>query len=150
MTKDKLPNPERWLDIEVCEIIYKTFKDIASDYGVDSPIPDFKSRYPGVLESILGSVQFRSWAEGLDIGMTASYYFVSLVKSQAFLDANKRNAVLMTDTFLRINGYKLGVNKNLLRNIAIFISLEENKGIPNLVEEMAKVFKIVPLNKPEK
>lgn len=145
MTKDKFPSPKKWLTIEVCEVIYKAYKDSASEFKISSPMPDFGSRYNGVLESILGSVRLRASIQGLDLFSTSAFYFVSLAKSQAFLDANKRMSVIITDSFLRMNGYKLGVDKNILRDIAIIISKDDKADIEELATEILQVFIITPL-----
>ena len=50
-------------------------------------------------------------------------------KSQAFFDANKRMAVITTGTFLKLNGYKLDINEDNLRDISILLSADEKTNI---------------------
>jgi prophage maintenance system killer protein len=143
MTKEKYPHPLEWLNLEICEGIYKAYKLFGPQAGVGVPIPDFESRYPHALESILGTVQYKADTLKFDVKKTAIYYFVYFVKSQCFLDANKRLAVIFTDFFLRINGYKLNMKQSTLRDIAIIISTNTALSIPKTVKETMKIFDIV-------
>lgn len=142
MTKEKYPRPHVWLDIEICRNIYKAYKEIGPEAGVGVPIPDFDSRYPGALESILGSVQYKADALNYDVKKTAVYYFVSFTKSQCFLDANKRLAVIYTSFFLRSNGYRLKMNPSVLRDVAIIVSSNDSLSIPKTVNALLDVFEI--------
>ena len=49
MTKAKYPSPKYWVDIALCEIIYKSFEERSSKYKLAPPVPGFSSRYSGVL-----------------------------------------------------------------------------------------------------
>ena len=53
MTKVKL-----WLDLNVCENVYNSFRQEYKKNG-DEPLPEFSSRYPGRLESIIESIKLR-------------------------------------------------------------------------------------------
>ena len=44
-----------------------------------------------------------------DIAELAAALFESLILNQGFVDGNKRVAFFVTDTFLRLNGWKLSV-----------------------------------------
>ena len=145
MTKEKYPRPLVWLNIKICEAIYKTYKEFGPQAGVGEPIPDFDSRYPNALESILGTVQYKSDTLKFDVKKTAVYYFVYFVKSQFFLDANKRLAVIFTDFFLRINGYKLNLPPATLRDIAILLSNDTRLSVPKTVKVSRKIFDIVKI-----
>jgi len=142
MTKEKSPRPGKWLDLEICKDIYKAYKELGPQAGVGVPIPDFDSRYPNALESILGTVQYKADTLDFDVKKTAVYYFVYFVKSQCFLDANKRLAVVFTDIFLRINGYKITMNQAVLRDIALIISINTSLSVPKIVRETMKIFDI--------
>lgn len=102
-------------------------------------MPNFETRYPNRLESILGNVELRASFFQYDIVEVAVFYFVSLSKSQVFLDGNKRMAVIATNAFLKFNGYELKVNPNRLRNISILVSKDESTNI----EESVKL--LIPL-----
>jgi len=60
----------------------------------------------GLLESALSRP--RSGYYG-DIAEMAAALFESLLINHAFVDGNKRAAFFLTDTFLRLNGWKLSV-----------------------------------------
>ena len=61
----------------------------------------------GLLESALFRPQTGYYE---DLPALAAALFQSLLMNHAFVDGNKRAAFFMTDTFLRLNGWKLSVN----------------------------------------
>ncbi|MXW46394.1 MAG: type II toxin-antitoxin system death-on-curing family toxin [Gammaproteobacteria bacterium] len=61
----------------------------------------------GLLESALYRPQTGYYE---DLPALAAALFQSLLMNHAFVDGNKRAAFFMTDTFLRLNGWKLSVN----------------------------------------
>jgi death-on-curing protein len=63
-------------------------------------------RDKGLLESALFRPQTGYYN---DIAELAAALFESLILNHAFLDGNKRVAFFVTDTFLRLNGWKLSV-----------------------------------------
>ena len=63
-------------------------------------------RDTGLLESALFRPQTGYYD---DIAELAAALFESLVLNHAFVDGNKRVAFFVTDTFLRLNGWKLSV-----------------------------------------
>ena len=63
-------------------------------------------RDKGLLESALFRPQTGYYG---DIAELAAALFESLILNHAFLDDNKRVAFFATDTFLRLNGWKLSV-----------------------------------------
>ena len=64
-------------------------------------------RDEGLLESALYRPQTGYYE---DLAEMAAALFQSLLLNHAFLDGNKRAAFFVTDTFLRLNGWKLSVN----------------------------------------
>ncbi|MDE0052650.1 MAG: type II toxin-antitoxin system death-on-curing family toxin [Gammaproteobacteria bacterium] len=64
-------------------------------------------RDKGLLESALYRPQTGYYE---DLAEMAAALFQSLLLNHAFLDGNKRAAFFVTDTFLRLNGWKLSVN----------------------------------------
>lgn len=60
----------------------------------------------GLLESALYRPQTGYYS---DIAEMAAALFESLLLNHAFVDGNKRVAFFLTDTFLRLNGWKLSV-----------------------------------------
>jgi death-on-curing protein len=63
-------------------------------------------RDKGLLESALFRPQTGYYD---DIAELAAALFESLILNHAFVDGNKRVAFFATDTFLRLNGWKLSV-----------------------------------------
>jgi death-on-curing protein len=63
-------------------------------------------RDKGLLESALFRPQTGYYK---DIAELAAALFESLILNHAFVDGNKRAAFFITDTFLRLNGWKLSV-----------------------------------------
>jgi len=64
-------------------------------------------RDKGLLESALFRPQTGYYN---DIAEMAASLFESLLLNHAFIDGNKRVAFFVTDTFLRLNGWKLSVD----------------------------------------
>ena len=64
------------------------------------------TRDKGLLESALFRPQTGYYS---DIAEIAAALFESLLVNHAFVDGNKRVAFFVTDTFLRLNGWKLSV-----------------------------------------
>jgi death-on-curing family protein len=149
MTKEKYPNPKYWVSIELCETIYNTYKKLSAEYKLAAPVPSFDSRYNGVLEAILSGVQLKGSLIGLSISESAATYFVRLSKSQAFFDANKRMAVIITNMFLIINGYELEIPPNTLRDLALLLSRDSKTSIDKSVELVLRTFEehIKPIRK---
>jgi death-on-curing protein len=57
----------------------------------------------------------------------AAAYFESLARNHAFLDGNKRTAVLATARFLFLNGYELTTTNKKLENITLRLSVGKVK-----------------------
>jgi death-on-curing family protein len=106
--------------LEACESIAK--KEVTYN-------PNFHKRYPGQLESVLFSVNYRSENEYLNLLETAASYFVHIACGHVFLDGNKRFAVTFMVYFLNLNGFDLKISKKTLRNIAIDIAHENSHNI---------------------
>lgn len=69
--------------------------------------------------------------------MAAAYWF-SLSENQAFLDGNKRTAILACETFLNLNGLELNLDDELQAyNVAMRIARHEitREELENLIDE---------------
>ena len=63
-------------------------------------------RDPGLLESALARAQnLLAYGENVDIALLAASYAFGLAKNHPFLDGNKRTALVVSVTFLNLNGY---------------------------------------------
>lgn len=70
----------------------------------------------GLLESALFRPQTGYYN---DIAEMAAALFESLLLNHAFVDGNKRVAFFVTDTFLRLNGWKLSVESDAANDFII-------------------------------
>ena len=90
----------------------------------NEPIPDFKTRFPGILESCL-AMPFATFG-GKDFYKTiiekASILFYLMVKNHPFQNGNKRIAVTAMLTFLAINGKWLHVDNKQLYSFAVWVA----------------------------
>jgi len=72
-------------------------------------LPPFNDRFPGKLESILGSISQTYGGDYLypSVLDAAAGYLFRLICEHPFYNGNKRVAILFTDIFLYINGLEL-------------------------------------------
>ena len=88
----------------------------------DEPIPDFATRFPGILERCLFSpfqtFEKKSLYQGLVEKAAALFYF--LIKGHPFQNGNKRIAVATILYFLYQNGKWLEVNNLEFYNFAVW------------------------------
>jgi death-on-curing protein len=73
-------------------------------------------RDPGLLESALYRPQTGYYE---DLAELAAALFESLILNHAFIDGNKRVAFFVTDTFLRLNGWKLSVEPDAAHDFIV-------------------------------
>lgn len=128
MTKNLLKEPRYWLNLEGCKKLFEDFRQLIE---FDEPIPDFDTRFPGRLESILSSVDQTFGDKHLNDSVlkAASSYFNQIVRGHPFQNGNKRMGVLFTHAFLYINGVELTIKQDELYEFALYIasSTSENK-----------------------
>lgn len=129
-----------WLDLQICRDIYETFK-LEYAQNNEEPLPEFDARYPGKLESILESVRLRygQFSKIAYLHQISVAYFVSLTKSQALVNGNKRMGVLFTTVFLYVNGYDLGLSEKELAKLSLLVAKSKEK-LPKVVELLEPVF----------
>ena len=90
----------------------------------NEPIPDFHTRFPGILESCL-KTPFQSFAErdlypGID--SKAAVLFYLLIKNHPFQNGNKRIAVTSLLTFCLLNDKWLVIPPDDLYRLAIWVA----------------------------
>jgi prophage maintenance system killer protein len=140
MIKVSYPTPKHYLSIDLCEIIYNTYRNKVIKEGKAS-IPEFATRYESKLESILGSTPIKSEIKNYDVLQVSILYFVKLVKSQCFLDSNKRMAVLFTLVYLFTYGLEFTAPQQKLRNLALIISREPIVSFDEIEKALYPLFK---------
>jgi len=129
-----------WLDLATCENIYNTFRTEFKLNG-DEPLPEFKHRYPGKLESILESIKLRygQMETAASVGQIAASYFTHITKSQALVNGNKRMGVLFTTVFLSLNNLELELSQQRVTDLSLLVATSKAK-LPKVVELITPVF----------
>ena len=140
MTKERFPKPKYWLDVSLCEHIYKIYKTHQKTLPGSEPLPDFACRFEGLLENILDSVKLKSDLLGFDIADTAACYYLHLTKSQALLNGNKRMGLVFTDVFLFLNGLELTIQRDKLSDLSILLALDIETPLDDLENDLRKLF----------
>jgi death-on-curing family protein len=106
----------------------------------DEPIPDFSTRYNGILESCLATI-FQTYG-GKDLYRSladkAATLFYLMIKNHPFLNGNKRIAVTTLLVFLSINGKWLKVRGESLYELAVEVAGSNPKYRESVVKEIKK------------
>lgn len=79
-------------------------------------------RDKGLLESALTRPYHAAVYGGADIAEQAATLLVGVAQNQPFIDGNKRTALVVTLTFLSVNGYALSLDEDQLFELMIAIS----------------------------
>jgi death-on-curing protein len=88
-----------WLPVELVLAIHERQ---LRQFGGPSGVRDI-----GALESALGRAQNRWAYEGADLASLAAAYAFGIARNHAFVDGNKRTALVSLVTFLGLNGIDL-------------------------------------------
>lgn len=95
------------------------------------PIPEFETRFPAKLESILETPKQTFGNDELypTLFEKATCYFYFIIKNHPFLNGNKRLAIVTTYVFLKVNGYKFSAPWKIMYSFAIEVahSTEDHK-----------------------
>lgn len=110
--------------VSLADVEYITFRLARELWGQHEPIPDFASRFPGILERCLLS-PFQTFGGrplygGLVEKSAALFYF--LVKDHPFQNGNKRIAVATILFFLYRNGKWLKVDPFEFYRFAVWVA----------------------------
>ncbi|MEP7103458.1 MAG: type II toxin-antitoxin system death-on-curing family toxin [Candidatus Dojkabacteria bacterium] len=118
-------------------------KNLAYEFAIkyldwDEPIPEFETRFPGILESCLEQPFQNVYGEVLYRGVTkkASMLFYLMIKNHPFKNGNKRLAVLTTLLFLHKNSRWLYVSNQRLYELAVEVSKSEMKDKENVINAL--------------
>lgn len=87
-----------------------------------SGVPNILSEH--LLESAVATPR---WYDKLHY--QAAALFRSLVKNHAFVDGNKRTAVVAVQVFLELNGYRLVARQSTILTFVLRIAMEQNPDI---------------------
>lgn len=114
----------RILSIGVVDVEYVAHKLASETMGWTEPIPDFSTRYPGVLERSI-ETPFQSFGgKQLYPGLLkkAAILFYLMIKNHPFQNGNKRIAMTATFYFLFKNKKWLRVDNQELYNFAKWVA----------------------------
>ena len=111
----------------------------------NEPIPDFSTRFPGVLERCLMSPYQTFGGKYLYRGLLgkASILFYVMVKDHPFQNGNKRLAVTSLLTLLDFNNKWLYVDTQILYNFTVWIASspsDASNQVVKAVEEFLKKY----------
>lgn len=106
------------------------------------PVPEFETRFPMKLESILETPKQTFGEKELypTIFEKATCYFYFIIKNHPLLNGNKRLAIITTYVFLRVNGYNFIVPWEKMYSFAIGIA-DSTKDHKKEFEEVIKFIK---------
>ena len=108
----------------------------------DEPMPDFSTRYPGVLESCLAQpftivggryVYFR-------LTQRAAVLFYLVIKNHPFVNGNKRMAVTLTLVFFYKNNKWLRVDPYKLYEIACDVAKSDSRQKETIIKTLNDFF----------
>lgn len=110
----------------------------------DEPIPDFSTRYPGILESCLKTA-FETVAGGKDpytgLSKKAAILFYLMIKNHPFFNGNKRVAVTTMLIFFALNGKWLKVTNEQLYQQAVEVAQSNPKYMDSVVMDTQRFIK---------
>lgn len=115
-------SPTRYLTLtQVKKICFALIKRLLE---FEEPVPEFETRFPEKLESILEIPRQTFGGEELypTIFEKAACYFYFTIKNHPFLNGNKRMAIVTTYVFLRINEYILDVPLKVMYDYSVSLA----------------------------
>ena len=125
------------LTVEDVEFIAHSYSKVYLEW--DEPVPDFKTRYPGVLERCL-IAPHQAFEGRLYEGLIkkAAILFYLMVKNHPFHDGNKRMAVITLLVFLVRNGKWLAVSNEDLYMFAKSVAGSDVKSKNSTLKEVER------------
>jgi prophage maintenance system killer protein len=104
----------------------------------DEPIPDYSSRYPGVLESCLAAPFQWFGGRALHRGVVAasSELFYLMLKNHPFQNGNKRIAITTLLIFLSLNGKWLRVDLLEFYSFSIRVAESDSRDKNEMILEI--------------
>ena len=110
--------------ITVQEVEYLAFRLAREHLSFDEPIPDFSTRFPGVLESCLFTPFQRFERKSLypSLVSKAGILFYLMIKNHPFQNGNKRIAITTLLMFLHKNNKWLRVDTQSLYNFTVWVA----------------------------
>ncbi|OGK37660.1 hypothetical protein A3F03_03345 [Candidatus Roizmanbacteria bacterium RIFCSPHIGHO2_12_FULL_41_11] len=106
---------------DIKEICLETVKLL---YRFNEPVPEFETRFPHKLESVLEIPKQHIYGRELypTIEQKAACYFYFIIKNHPLLNGNKRVAIISSYVFLKLNGRTFVAPWDKIYDFAIKIS----------------------------
>ena len=120
------------------EVEYTAFEMARKHMTWDEPIPDFKTRYPNVLESCIRT-PFQTFAKKplyRKLMGKAAILFYLMIKNHPFANGNKRIAVMTLLVFLYRNRKWLEVSNENLYKFAVGIARSKSSSRIKQIEHI--------------
>ena len=110
--------------LSISDIEYIAFRLAKELLAYDEPIPDFKTRYPNILESCIAIPFQRFSRKSLypTLISKASILFYLLLKNHPFQNGNKRIAITTVLVFLQMNGKWIEADLQELYNFSKWVA----------------------------
>jgi len=115
--------------VSMKEVEYVAHQLAAELMAGDEPIPEFKTRFPYILEQCIAAPRARYNKKSLYPGLVpqASILFYLMVKNHPFQNGNKRVAIMTLLYFLYKNGRWLKIDNQELYNFATWVAASNAK-----------------------
>lgn len=116
--------PRKAVTLTVEEVQYLAHRLAKETMEFDEPIPAFRTRYPGKLESCLAQPFQKFEKKSLYSSVTrrSAVLFYLMIKNHPFQNGNKRIAMTTLFVFLHKNGKWLRVDTQELYNFAVWVA----------------------------
>lgn len=134
--------------ITIIEVEYTAYQLARKFMEWDEPIPDFRSRFPNILESCL-IVPFQKFGKKIfykGLAEKASILFYLMIKNHPFQNGNKRIAMAALFYFLFKNKKWLRVDNQELYNFARWVAESNPKLKKETVAAIEKFIKTYMIN----
>ena len=136
--------------ITVQEVEYLAFRLAKEHLSFNEPIPDFSTRFPGVLDSSLFIPFQRFSGRSLypSLVFKAGILFYLMIKNHPFQNGNKRIALTTLLVFLHRNGKWFTVDAQSLHNFTVWVAQSPAELKDEVVKGIEKFIKthLVKLN----
>lgn len=97
-------------------------------------------RNQGLLESALKAAENRHYYEEADAIACAATYAYHLCMAHAFIDGNKRAAAAVSETFLLVNGWQLGLDNAEL--VDMFLKIADGALLRDAIEDAFRCYAV--------
>lgn len=125
------------------QIEHIAFRIAQKSYSFNEPIPDFSTRYPGILESCIKTPFQTFGGKELYFGFInkLAILFYLMIKNHPFENGNKRVAVLTMFFLLHEEGKWVKVDTQKLYNFAVWVASSPAEAKDEVVQYIVKFLK---------